>query len=338
MVIEFQRVAAPEVPWDELDRAPDRTVGQTRGWLDFLHETQRAETVIARICERNEHVGWFTGAIVRRGPLRILGSPLRGWSTAAMGFNLATDVDRVAVITALPAFAFGELRCAHVEVADRALTDDQVRRTGLALDPLPGWQLDLQRGDDDLLASMRPNGRRDVRRALRNGIVVEEVDPLRPGSFADDYYAQVREAFAKRRARPRYGPDRVEALLRHLSPTNDLIVLRARTPDGELAATGVFPGRAGSTAEFWMGASAREHQALLPNEALIWAAMRAWRDRGAVRFDLGGGGPYKAKYGGTPHVLARLHRSRLPALSVARSAAVEADRQLRLRRARRAGT
>ena len=41
-MIRLERVAAPDVPWAELDDAPDRTVAQTRAWLDFLVETQGA--------------------------------------------------------------------------------------------------------------------------------------------------------------------------------------------------------------------------------------------------------------------------------------------------------
>lgn len=68
----------------------------------------------------------------------------------------------------------------------------------------------------------------------------------------------------------------------------------------------------------------------------MWAAMRWWRDRGATCFDLGGGGPYKEKFGGEPHALVRLHGSRFGALDTARRWLVAVERQHRLRRARRA--
>ncbi|MBX3283812.1 MAG: GNAT family N-acetyltransferase [Actinobacteria bacterium] len=317
-------MAAPDVPWAELDDAPDRTVAQTRACLDFLVETQGAEPVLARVLHGTDPVGWFGGAMVRRFGLRILGSPLRGWTTAAMGFVLDPGVDRAAATEALGRFAFGELRCVHLEVADRACRDGDRPPTGFHVGHLPGWELDLQRDDDALLAAMKPNGRRDVRRALRNGIVVEEVDPTAPGDFVAEYYAQVAAAFAKRGRTPTYPPERVAALLRHLGPTGHLLVLRARTPDGEPAATGIFPGLPGGTAEFWMGASVRAHQHLLPNEALMWSALRAWRDRGAARMNFGGGGSYKAKYGGEPHRLPQFRRSRPAVLEHARAALLRA--------------
>jgi CelD/BcsL family acetyltransferase involved in cellulose biosynthesis len=323
-VIHLERVAAPDVPWAELDAATDRTVAQTRAWLDFLAESQGAEPVVARVLDGTDPVGWFTGALVRRVGLRILGAPMRGWTTAAMGFNLAPGVDRTAAVEALAGFAFGDLRCVHLEVADRALPADARLPVGFHVTPLPGWELDLGRDDDALLGAMKPYGRRDVRRALRNAITVEEVDPVDPGDFVAEYYDQVSTAFAKRDRTPTYPAERVASLLRHLGPTGHLLVLRARTPDGRPAATGIFPGLPGGTAEFWMGASDRDHQHLLPNEALMWTALRTWRDRGAHRFNFGGGGAYKAKYGGTPHVLPQLRRSRPALLEHARAAALRA--------------
>lgn len=327
MSLELCRVSAPAVPWDELDGNVDRTICQTREWLDFLADTQGAESVTARILRRGEAVGWFTGALVRHGPVKVLGSPLRGWTTAAMGFNLDPGIDRSAALAALPAFAFGPLGCIHLEFADRGLLDDADVPDGFHISHLTGYELDLRHDDDELLANMTRNGRRDVRRALRNGIHVEAVDPVDPGSFAMEYYDQVCEAFAKRNLTPPYGVDRVESLIDHLGGTGRLLLLRARTPAGEPAATGIFPGLPGSTAEFWMGASHRRHQHLLPNEALMWTALRTWRDRGAVRFNFGGGGKYKAKYGGEPHSMPWVRRSRFGVLERVRRGALQAQRR-----------
>ncbi len=310
--VELRRVPLPEVPWRELDARPDRTVFQTLAWLDVLSETQSAEPVVAEAVVDGRAAGWFTGAVVRRAGVRFLGSPLRGWTTSYMGCNLDPGVDPARVLAALPRFAARRLGCVHVEVMDRRVGPDDVPPGFLAAH-LPGYELCLA-DDDALLAGMTPHGRRDVRRALRNGITVEEVDPVRSPEFVDEYYEQVTEAFAKRSLVPTYPRARVEAVVRHLHPTGHLLLLRARTPDGVPAATGIFPGLPGGTAVFWMGASRRDRQSLLPNEALMWHALRAWRDRGAVRFDFGGGGRYKAKYGGAAIDVPWLRRSLLPGM------------------------
>ncbi|MCB1040571.1 MAG: GNAT family N-acetyltransferase [Acidimicrobiales bacterium] len=328
--LSIERTTLPTIPWTELDAAPDRTICQTREWLNFLVETQGVEPVVARVLDGTEQVGWFTGAIARRGPVRILGSPFRGWTTAAMGFNLEPGVPRSAALAALPAFAFKDLGCLHLEFADRGLLDEGDVPDGFHLARLSGYELALVDDagepidDDALLGGMKSYGRRDVRRSLRNGIEVEVVDPADPGSFAATYYAQVSEAFAKRDQRPTYPVERVEALIRHLGPTGRLLLLQSRTPDdGEVAATGIFPGLPGSTGEYWMGGSWRAKQPLLPNEALMWTALRTWRDRGAVRFNFGGGGKYKAKYGGSPHSMPWVRRSRVEAVERLRAIAID---------------
>lgn len=339
MTIEFQPVTLRDVPWHEFDDAPDRTIFQTGAWLHFLEAAFGADPLVARVVDDGRSVGWFTGALSRRAGIRMLGAPLRGWTTPAMGFNLAEDADRSAALAALVPFAFGPLRCAHLEFADRALLLDGLVPGGFTIEHLDGYELELvdpqgrARDDDDLLAAMSAHGRRDVRRAGRNGIDVREVDPSDP-DFARRYHEQVTQAFARRNLVPPYPPDRVQALMDHLGPTGDLLLLEARTADGEPAATGIFPGLPGRTAEFWMGASDRRQQSLLPNEALMWTALRTWRDRGAVRFNFGGGGRYKAKYGGTPHHLPWVRCSRYAMLEQGRRAAMRVHHLSRRRRSR----
>lgn len=329
--VEIRRVGSPDVPWAELDRRSDRTVFQTREWLDFLVDTQRAEPVLARIEGGAAGQGWYTGALIRRGGFKVLGSPLRGWTTSYMGVNCDGPVVWTELLGALREFAFRELGCVHLEFMDHQMPGATVLPPGFSTGRLPGYELRIDCGDDALMGRMRPNGRRDVRRALRNGIEVEEVDPDCDPSFAAEYYSQVEVAFAKRGLVPTYPLSRVDAAIRHLHPTGRMLLLRARTPDGEKAATGIFLGVPGAGAVFWMGASHPEHQSLLPNEALMWHALRGWRDRGATRFDFGGGGHYKKKYGGTLQEVPWVRCSRIGALERGRRSAQKAYKSLQRR-------
>src|SRR5436189_3057502 len=93
--------------------------------------------------------------------------------------------------------------------------------------------------------------RRCIRKAKKVGVTIEEADDP---EFADDYYAQLRDVFAKQSLVPTYGVDRVQALIAHLHPTGRLLLLRARGPDGASIATGIFPAMNGSM-YFWGGAS-----------------------------------------------------------------------------------
>lgn len=332
--LKVERVAPPAVPWTDLDCRPDRTVFQTLPWLDFLVETQRAEPISARVVAGDETIGWFTGAITRRAGLRVLGSPMRGWTTSYMGFNLDVEVPPALLLGALRHFAFAELGCLHLEVMDRSFDVEMTPPAGFHISRLGSYERRIDVDDDELMAGMKKEGRRDVRRALRNGIVVEEVDPQMEPGFAEEYYEQVLESFGKRALVPTYPLSRVQAAIRHLHPTGHMLLLRARLSDGTPAATGIFPGLPGAAAVFWMGASHRAHQKQLPNEALMWTAMQKWRDRGAVRLDFGGGGAYKAKYGGDPIAVPWLRMSRFGVLEHGRTIAQRAYRVLQQRAGR----
>ena len=159
--------------------------------------------------------------------------------------------------------------------------------------------------------------RRCVRKAEKSGLVIEHADDEQ---FADEYYAQLGDVFAKQGKVPTYPLGRVRALVRHMRGTGNVLLLRARSPEGVCVATGIYPAH-NQVAEFWGNASWREHQHLRPNEALHWYAMRWWKARGATVFDWGGGGRYKEKYGVVPARVPWFRKSRFRALEAVRDGA-----------------
>lgn len=328
--LALERVAIEGFDWSVLDGFEDRFVFQTPEWLEFVAGTQSAEPVLAAVRRDGATVGWFTGLIVRKYGLRILGSPFPGWATGYMGFNLEPGVDRSQALAALAPFAFGELRCMHVEVRDRRIEAPVGERLGYLSETFTTFDVDLTGEEDEIFGRMSSACRRAVRKAVKSGVVIEEADDE---EFARDYYEQLLDVFAKQDKLPTYDIDRVQALTRHLLPSGNLLLLRARDPEGRCIATGIFPGLA-SMMYFWGGASLRAHQGLRPNEALMWHAMRHWRQRGVTTFDMGGGGEYKRKYGGSQVTIPTFSRSRLPAMAKLRSAAERLYTSERLRRLR----
>lgn len=317
------------VDFDRCDRRLDerraRLVFQTQDWLRFLERTQGGEPVVAAVERDGEVVGWFTGMVVRRFGVRILGSPFPGWTTGSMGFDLDRGVSRSEAVEALVRFAFGDLRCLHLELKDRSLAAGDVAGIGFETRWTTTFDVDLTADEETIFGRMTSACRRNVRQAERKGVVVEEVQG--DSSFAEEYHAQLVDVFAKQSLPVPYGADRVRALIECLGER--VLLLRARGPDGEQAATGIFPG-CGASAYFWGGASFREHQWLRPNEAIFWHAMREWKQRGAEVLDLGGGGEYKRKYGAVEVCVPFFRRSRHRVLGRARDVAEQL--QLRARR------
>lgn len=315
--VGLQRVAAPDVPWAELDRRADRTPYQTREWSDVLAAVHHTEPVVLRVHLGDEPVGWFTGATGRIRGVRVLGAPLRGWTTGPMGFNLDQPLPSERAVAALRTFAFRSLGCHHLEVMSReGLAPDL---DGFRADALPGYRLDLDPDEDELFAGMSSMARRNIRRAERRGIEVHEVDPIGDPGFAGELHNHLEATFALRGASPRFGQELIEAVTRLVHPSGHLLALRAVTADGTTASTGLFPGLAGGGAGMWMTAGDPAQRDDRPNEALMWAAVTGWRRRGARWFEFGGGGDYKAKFGGRPEEVPWLRTSRWPGTERARA-------------------
>ena len=64
--MKYNIINFEQVDWQRLDDFEDRTVFQTREWLRFLTETQRATPVIAELLHGSEVVGYFTGLTFTR--------------------------------------------------------------------------------------------------------------------------------------------------------------------------------------------------------------------------------------------------------------------------------
>jgi hypothetical protein len=227
-----------------------------------------------------------------------------------MGFLLDGGVDRRAAAEALVPFAYNELGCLHVELGDRRLTAEGM--TGSGYDAATGitFVVNLEPPEAVIFGNIQSSTRNYIRQAGRMGLKAEVATGV---GFANEYYAQLVEVFARQGLTPTYGPKRVRQLITALEPTGQLLLLRVRSPDGTSMATAIAVGR-NRTAILWGTASIQSKTGLHPNELLHWEVMRHWRMRGLSRYDMGGGGAYKAKYGGTQLATVRFHRSRYPVL------------------------
>ncbi len=295
-MLTFKRLSSEEIPWAELDKYADRSVFQTRSWLEFVAESQRAEPVIARIDDNGRCQGYFSGLITRKAGLRILGSPFDGWTTTYMGLNLIPGADLLQILEALPQLAFQQLKCRILQISERRLSDHDFSRGSYRVIRYNNLEIDLSRPEEEVFAGMHPAKRQGIRKAEKSGVIVE---PAGDAEFANNYYEQLQEVFAKKNLTPTYGLDRVRVLIKHLLPSGNVLLLRARNSAGETLATAIFPAF-NDTMYFWGGASWRKFQNYRPNEYLMWYAMRYWKGRGMKIFNMGGWADYKLQYGGRP--------------------------------------
>ena len=196
-----------------------------------------------------------------------------------MGFNLAEGVSRRDAAAALVRFASARAPVRAPGAQGPAAAERRPRGPGFESDATLTYEVDLADDEQAIFGRMSSACRRAIRKAEKVGVTVE---PAAGPGFADEYYAQLLDVFARQSLVPTYGVERVRALIACLEPTGRLLLLRALSPDGRSIATGIFPAFNG-TAYFWGGASLRADQILRPNEALFWYAMqllaRAGHDR-----------------------------------------------------------
>jgi hypothetical protein len=315
--LQLERLEWSRCDWPRMDAFPDRVVFQTREWVAFLAEERGGEPIVAAVRDGTRTVGYFTGLVTRRFGVRILGSPFPGWGTDYMGFNLEPGIERRRAVEALLPYAWDTLGCQHLELRDRLLAADDLDGLAFRQTAKTTFELDLLADEDALFNGLKPAVRRNIRKAKRVGVVVQEADDL---GFAAEYHAQLEDVFAKQGLVPPYGPDRVRLMIRHLQRSGHLLLLRAMTPDGRCIATFISPAM-NRTAYFWGGASWRADQHMRPNELLWWYAVRYWKARGIEVLDFGGGGDYKRKYGPRELTVPFFRASRWPALAGLRGAA-----------------
>ncbi len=277
----------------ELNQFADRTVFQTPEWIRFIRDTQKAKPVMARLQENGKTVGYFTGLAFERFGVRVLGSSFPGWTTPYIGFNLLPEISRAAALVAVEKMAWNDLKCLHMEVSDPYFTIEDGQSQGFNCEFFISYRTDLTQSEEQLFQSMDSACRRCVRKAEKSGVTIEEAHD---SQFADEYYAQLQDVFSKQGLVPTYDLERVRALVKNVEPAGNVLLLRARDPEGKCIATGIFPGY-NKIAEFWGNASFRSSQILRPNEAIHWYVMRYWKRRGAQIYDWGGEGTYKEKYG-----------------------------------------
>ncbi|MBI5250525.1 MAG: GNAT family N-acetyltransferase [Desulfomonile tiedjei] len=320
-MVEVDRVPLENVPWQDLDSYEDRNIFQTLPWLNFIMAGHGGEPVIAQITENGRLQGYFTGLKVAKFGIKILGSPFKGWTTGSMGFNLLPGTDRGKVLRATQDFAFRKLNCLYFEMMDRFGTCEDYSHVSQKVSPYRCQELDLTRSEEELWSNMSSKSCRwCIRKAKKIGLTIEEASDEQ---FADDYYEQLTDVFAKQSLIPTYDLQRVRDLIKFLKPTGNLLLLRVREPTGKCIATGIFPGFH-DTGHFWGGASWRKHQNFCPNEFMIWHAMIYWKRKGMKTFNLGGYREYKRKFGVSDVSVPRVICARTSVLVPLRDVALQA--------------
>ncbi|MGH7803163.1 MAG: GNAT family N-acetyltransferase, partial [Candidatus Binatia bacterium] len=234
---------------------------------------------------------------MHRGPLRVLGSPLPGSSTMALGPLFAADAD---VPETLGAFLTHDLFRRHAYFACR--TVERTHAIDLApfgfspVRALETYWIDLREPEQALWQSLKSECRSRIRKAEKLGIETRIEDTA---DFIPDFWRMSLETFARSAARPTYDEAMVREVWRRFQPAGRLLVLSAFLR-GERVSTLVLP-HDDRTIIYWGGASAQAHRDLPTGNLLHWRAILEARGRGLIGYDMisttGGPGRFKKTFG-----------------------------------------
>lgn len=299
--------------WDTIIQGyKSKYLFQEACWLRFLQQSQGARIQGLKLLNgEGAVVGYFCAGQVQKGPFRLLGSPLQGWTTGYMG-PIINEVSMESFLKTLEKY-YVACGVDYVELSNPNLPASAMRSAGYEPDPGKAFLVTI---DDEAAMWKRLDNsscRYCIRRAVKNGMRVERATDR---SFVQQYYAQLEDVFLQQGLVPTYGVDRVQSLWDALMPAGKLLALRV-WHDNEIVATGLFPFDDGAI-YFWGGASSVRDRWLAPNELLQWHVMLFALERGIPIYDMGGGGTFKKKFGGTETLVERWFKTLSPTARVSR--------------------
>lgn len=279
--------------WDKtLMQFSDWSVYQTEAWLRFLEMTQSVEIIRLGVFSDGQLCGLWPAGKFCKGPFRLLGSPMKGWTTSQMG-PACNDLNAVDLLKAWYKFIWAN-GYHHAQVSHPKFAPEIAKQAGFDVVEGATFICQIPPTEEGILEQFHKSCREATRRALRRGIEVENTDNH---SFVDHFYYQLEDVFGKNGLKPTFPKLRVESLWKIMKPTGRLLTIWAKY-EGKVVGTGFYL-ISNKTLHAYSSTSLRSCQKYYPNEPIRLLAMKLGAEKGCVMHDLTGRGDYKAKFGRT---------------------------------------
>lgn len=290
------REITDDAEWDALvDRAELGTVYHRSGWLGVLSECTEARIHRVALEGPTGLLAIWPIGLLRKGPLRVGGSPLPGWNTAYLG-PLFTDAceDKADAVrrmyTAPP-------------IRKPAFLATRVMDTTADLEPLgfrrikdfETYEIDLTEPTETLWGNLKGTCRTRIRKGEKNGLEIREEHDA---SYLDEFMAMAGDVFAKTNKRPPFTRHFLQQVDTRLRARDELLITSAFYGN-ERIATLMIPHNQ-RTAMYFSGVSLANRLDLAPNNLLHWRTMMFGKQRGITKYDfisnLGSPGKFKATF------------------------------------------
>jgi len=284
--------------WDPLLLGfAQRTVFHSTAWIDVLVSCFGLEPVLLRADDEHGCAAVWPCLLMRKGPFRICGSPLPGWSTPYMGPLFREDVEPTAILARLveqPAIASASY------VACRVMNDGRtadLAAFGFARrHDFETYVIDLRRSEQELWDALKGECRSRIRKARKAGLVVRSESDA---GFVPEMWNMAVQVFAKSGKKPTFSRELLEHMWDRMHSAGLLEVVSAFHEDRRIA-TLVLP-HDDRRMYYWAGGSTADALQHAPNNLLHWEAILAARVAGLSTYDFiateGGAGRFKKTFG-----------------------------------------
>lgn len=287
-----------ESAWDPLlARFPDRTVFHSLAWLRTVAASNGLKIVLAQATRGGTCVSIWPYLELRKGPFRVIGSPLPGWSTAYLGPLFSSEIEPHEAIEAfLQHKLFRRYAYFACKVIDRSRPVDMKPFGFSPVMKFDTYLIDLTQPQETLWGNLKSENRTRIRKAQKLNVEVrEETEP----GFLDDYWAMSIETFQKSHIQPTHSKQFVHELWKHLRPAGRVYALSGFV-EGKRAGTLVLPYD-DHTMYYWGGASYQQHRDIPVHNLLHWTAICEAQKRGLKGYDfistIGNPGRFKKTFG-----------------------------------------
>lgn len=285
--------------WDGLvDQCELGTVYHRSGWLGALEVCEDMELKFV-VCRRGgELMAIWPIGMMRKGPMRVGGSPLPGWNTAYLG-PLFTGLcgDKLGAVRAMlhskpisnPSFLATRCMDVNLDLSSLGFVRSKVFET---------YEIDLSLDEGALFSALKGTCRTRVRKGTKNGLTVR----VEGGDeYIEDFWTMASDVFLKSHQKPPYSREFLRAVHEGLFEGGELLVTSA-FHEGERVATLIVP-HDGKTGMYFAGGTFADKLTLAPNNLLHWETMMACKRMGMERYDFisnrGKPGKFKKTFG--PH-------------------------------------
>jgi len=284
-------------------------------WLGAMEKVGRGRILRFRLVQDGRVTAYFPALLVRRGPFRILGSPLSGTMTESLGPVGDSSLQ-------IPAFLSALNHCCrargihYLELGSPLFDPELMQQYGYQLNEWNTLEVNLSESAERMWSDLSGKARNRIRKAERLGLITRvSTDP----AFLDRHFLLVRQVFGRHRRSSPFARADLQTVCDSLGPVGQVFLIEVHRPEvPEPVASGIFPHDSGMVYSL-STASSEEGRVLCANDLMHWDLMRRAGQLGLSRYRMGDNyriakqsSRFKDKFGGSPVTVRRFVRHSSP--------------------------